>query len=403
MRNANRKKIILAIVLFLTAISASAAIALINHNVTVTASQRNAIHAKVDALSSQLIAAMGREVDIDSISYGGALQANTWPFNVRDDLASRYERTRKIPMFAEAYNTAVALGFPVVIQRQEDKIIYAEFGDPDAPEMVMALSHLDSPTQSINSPNGPHWVNVTTGVADADAYHKFQTNTINGTTWLYGAGVQDDSGPTIATLYAAKALMDAGFPMDRRIRIAMGGYEDSSPTRPNAAQTQAFMRIPYYPVSNPGFFDNWAYKYLFREEMPIACFTSDSRFPVIVGNSTDRSRTMTVDLTADTGKKFALSSGTWGITDRAGDDTLQWIGDGSAIMLPSKAVFTLAKNGATTAEVDALVAALNAAKTADMSGGKVVVGQTATDVVLTINTDVAMEAPTPQYGKNAPV
>ena len=32
-----------------------------------------------------------------------------------------------------------ALGLKVV-QRQEDKYVYVEIGDPDAPEMVMALS-----------------------------------------------------------------------------------------------------------------------------------------------------------------------------------------------------------------------------------------------------------------------
>ncbi|MFQ9472880.1 MAG: hypothetical protein ACLR0P_06895 [Oscillospiraceae bacterium] len=41
-----------------------------------------------------------------------------------------------------------ALGLKVV-QRQEDKYVYVEIGDPDAPEMVMALSFtLDSPTAS---------------------------------------------------------------------------------------------------------------------------------------------------------------------------------------------------------------------------------------------------------------
>jgi hypothetical protein len=35
-----------------------------------------------------------------------------------------------------------------VVQRQDDKYVYVEIGDPDAPEMVMALSHLDSPTPS---------------------------------------------------------------------------------------------------------------------------------------------------------------------------------------------------------------------------------------------------------------
>lgn len=400
----NRKRFILAVVILLTAIGASAAIALIPHGVTVTAGQRGAIHAKVDAISEQLIAAMGRQIDIDSISYGGALaDATAWPFPVRNDVGTgnRNERDRKIRMFEEAVNTARALGFPVVAQRQDDKIVWAEFGDPDAPEMVMALSHLDSPTSSITSPNREHWVDEN-GQPDPDAYCKFYTRTIGGVTWMYGAGVQDDSGPTVATLYAAKALMDLGFPMDRRIRIAMGGYEDSSPARPTAAQTRSFVNIPYYPAGNPGFFDNWAYKYLFREEMPIACFTSDSRFPVIVGNAVDRSRLISMDLSGDAGKKFALASGERGITSRAGDDTLRWIGDGSGQQQPSQAVFTLALNGASEAETSALVGALSAAMTTEMAG-KVRITPTSDRVIIMIDTDVAMEAPTPQYGKNAVV
>jgi len=306
-------------------------------------------------------------------------------------------------MLKEAVKTATDLGFPVVVQWQNDKIVYAEFGDPDAPEMVMALSHLDSPTQSINATNLPKWVD-SNGDPDPEAYHKFYTKKIGDTEWMYGAGIQDDSGPTVATLFAAKALMDAGFPIDRRIRIAMGGYEDASPARPNAAQTRSFVNIPYYPASSPGFFDNWAYKYLFREEMPIACFTSDSRFPVILGNSGSGNRTATMDLVADNGKKFALYGGELGITDRTGDNTLKDIGDGSGVQLPSKAVFALAVNGADTTDVGNLISTLNGAMTTDMTG-KVVIAEEAvagTDcVTITINTDVAMEAPTPQYGKNA--
>ena len=66
----------------------------------------------------------------------------------------------------------------------------------------MALSHLDSPTAS-NKPGGnlDRWVNYD-GDLDPTAYHTPYVK--DG--WLYGAGVQDDSGPTLATLFAAKAL-----------------------------------------------------------------------------------------------------------------------------------------------------------------------------------------------------
>lgn len=416
-RNLNRKNLILFLVFCILTITAVSSFGLANYNLTVTTGQRDSIHQRIEGLKDQLFAAMGRQIEIDSISYGGALEDTSWPFAVRNvagttgsglQAGNRLERDRKISMFKEAVDTAKALGFPVVVQRQNDKIIYAEFGDPDAPEMVMALSHLDSPTSSITSPNLGHWMNET-GTPDPEAYHKFITRTIGGVEWMYGAGIQDDSGPTVATLLAAKALMDAGFPIDRRIRIAMGGYEDFSPTRPTAAQTRTFVNIPYYPANNPGFFDNWAYKYLFREEIPIACFTSDSRFPVIIGNSGVANRTATMSLAADSGLKFELVSGDRGITDRAGDDTLQYIGDGSGVFLPSKASFALRANGATQVEVDTLLGALQAAQTSDMGGGggTVTLGTATLSgyscITITINTNVAMEAPTPQYGKNAVV
>ena len=60
---------------------------------------------------------------------------------------------------------------------------------------------------------------------------------------------------------AQQALMEAGLPMDRRIRIVMGCYEDSNPGVPTKEDTLKYMDIPYY-TSNPSFYDNWCYKSL---------------------------------------------------------------------------------------------------------------------------------------------
>ena len=190
--------------------------------------------------------------------------------------ANHDEYDRKVAKLAWVKELGEALGLKVV-QRQEDKYVYVEIGDPDAPEMVMALSHLDSPTGSIK-PGGnlDRWVNYD-GQLDKTAYHTPYVR--DG--WLYGAGVQDDSGPTLATLFAAKALQDSGVEFDRRIRIVMGCYEDGSPAKPSADETLSYIDIPYY--SAPSFYDNWTYKALNREETPIAAYTSDSRFPVVVG------------------------------------------------------------------------------------------------------------------------
>ena len=43
---------------------------------------------------------------------------------------------------------------------------------------------------------------------------------------IYGRGTNDDKGPTLAALYAMKALKEAGVPLKRSIRLIMGGDEE---------------------------------------------------------------------------------------------------------------------------------------------------------------------------------
>ncbi|MHC5268166.1 M20 family metallopeptidase [Enterococcus sp. LJL98] len=44
---------------------------------------------------------------------------------------------------------------------------------------------------------------------------------------LYGRGVQDDKGPTIAALYAVKAIQDAGYRFNKKIRFIFGTDEEN--------------------------------------------------------------------------------------------------------------------------------------------------------------------------------
>jgi hypothetical protein len=108
----------------------------------------------------------------------------------------------------------------------------------------------------------------------------------------------------------------------------MGIYEDGGPGTPSVANTASYMSVPYY-TANPSFYDNWAYKMLNREEMPIAAYTSDSRFPVIVGNSVASTPAVSMNLSADAAKPFRLTAATAGVTLRAGDPTLKDIVYGS--------------------------------------------------------------------------
>jgi len=392
----------------------------VTYDLSVTKGDRDAIHAEVEALAGRvnkarvgdgsydplsLVGAMLDGSGYDSISRGGAGSVPTeYPFAVTNAAANDHEYDRKVAKLAWVVKLAKDLGFPVVVQRQPDKLVYVEIGDPDAPEMIMALSHLDSPTSSVSAAQLARWRDADGNLGTADAYHSPYVQ--DG--WIYGAGIQDDSGPTLATMYAAKALLEAGLPMDRRIRIAMGIYEDGGPGTPSAANTAAYQSIPYN--SNPSFYDNWAYKNLNREEMPIAAYTSDSRFPVIVGNTSAVTPDVSMDLSADAGEAFSLTGATAGVTLRAGDPTLKDIAYGSTTQIASRAIFTLDAAQASSADRDRFTAAVTAAATkagwlpaAADATPKVQTTITGDTLTLEINTDVAMEMPTPQYGKNAVV
>jgi acetylornithine deacetylase/succinyl-diaminopimelate desuccinylase-like protein len=418
----NILSIIVALSLSFPAIAAPVFQERVTYIPSLTPAERAAIHAKVDALSGDvgnaivgdgsynplsLVGTMLDGGDFDSISRGGTAPT-AYPFPVSNTAANQNERDRKTAKLAWVVETAKALGFPVVVQRQPDKIVYLEIGDPDAPEMIMALSHLDSPTASVSAAQLARWRGPDGLLGAASAYFPNSYNTPyvkDG--WLYGAGVQDDSGPTLATMMAAKALMEAGLPSDRRIRIAMGIYEDGGPGTPSVANTSTFASIPYY-TANPGFYDNWAYKMLNREEMPIAAYTSDSRFPVIVGNSVASTPAVSMSLSGDAGKPFSLVEALAGVTLRAGDPTLKDLVYGSTTQIASRAVFTLNASGVSPEARNSFIASVNAAATArgwlpalPTETPKVKAEIAGDNIVLEINTGQAMEMPTPQYGKNA--
>lgn len=393
----------------------------VTYEVTVTDEERAKIHAAVEELAGKvenmrpeenknpntLVGALAKGSSYDSISYGSRITSveKVYPFKVINSEANHNEYDRKVAKLAWVKELGEALGLKVV-QRQEDKYVYVEIGDPDAPEMVMALSHLDSPTGSIK-PGGnlDRWVNYD-GQLDKTAYHTPYVR--DG--WLYGAGVQDDSGPTLATLFAAKALQDSGVEFDRRIRIVMGCYEDGSPAKPSADETLSYIDIPYY--SAPSFYDNWTYKALNREETPIAAYTSDSRFPVVVGNTRSWTPYLTMDLSSDAGQPFALVDTGAGVTLRDGDPTLKDIVYGSAAQIASRAIFVLDISNASEDDVTAFCDKVEEAATErgwlPKEDGKTQKVQLTEDkdkgtLTLEINTDVPMEYPMPMYSKNAVV
>lgn len=89
---------------------------------------------------------------------------------------------------------------------------YVEAGPADAPEMIMSLVHLDTVPEG----NPDLW---TLG-------GPFEAKIVDGK--IIGRGTWDDKGPAVASMYALKAVNDAGLTLTRRVRIFFGTAEDGS-------------------------------------------------------------------------------------------------------------------------------------------------------------------------------
>ena len=72
---------------------------------------------------------------------------------------------------------------------------------------------------------------------------------------IYGRGALDDKGPTVASLYAAAAVLASGAPLSRRVRVIVGGDEESG-----------FECVRYYFRHHP---------------KPQLAFSPDALFPVV--------------------------------------------------------------------------------------------------------------------------
>lgn len=114
---------------------------------------------------------------------------------------------------------------------------YAEIGQGE--ELIGILGHLDVvPEGKLES-----WI------------HPPYEGVIDGGK-LYGRGTQDDKGPTIACIYAVKALIDLGIDFNKRVRFIFGTDEEN-----------LWRDIAKYKENN--------------EEIPNYGFTPDSKFPMI--------------------------------------------------------------------------------------------------------------------------
>ena len=129
---------------------------------------------------------------------------------------------------------AESLGFKTVYK--DGYYGYAEVGEGE--ELIGILGHIDV---------------VPVGDESKWKFPPFSATEEDG--YIYGRGTQDDKGPTIAAMYAVKALLDAGVKFEKRVRFIIGGDEEN-----------LWRCIAKYTENG--------------EEIPSMGFTPDSSFPV---------------------------------------------------------------------------------------------------------------------------
>jgi succinyl-diaminopimelate desuccinylase len=101
--------------------------------------------------------------------------------------------------------TGEAERFGMKTKNVDGYAVHAEIGSGE--EMAMTLTHVDI------VPIGSGWTKDALGEV-SDGY-------------VYGRGAQDNKGPTVACLYALRALQESGVPLKRRVRHVVGGNEES--------------------------------------------------------------------------------------------------------------------------------------------------------------------------------
>ncbi|MEH7387433.1 M20/M25/M40 family metallo-hydrolase, partial [Bacillus sp. JJ1521] len=107
-------------------------------------------------------------------------------------------------------------------------------------EIVGILAHLDV----VHEGNREDWI-----------FDPFILTEFNGE--LYGRGVNDDKAPALAAYYAMKILRDLGIPFNRKVRLILGGAEETS-----------WECMNHYFKHNP---------------QPTLAFSPDGDFPIVNG------------------------------------------------------------------------------------------------------------------------
>ncbi|GEL66399.1 M20 family metallopeptidase [Marinilactibacillus psychrotolerans] len=149
-----------------------------------------------EAIKKESLVALERLVNIPSYNTPVESKQGGLPFGKGIDLVLK-----------EALQLCEELGMQTYYD-PEGYYGYADYGE--GKETVGILCHLDV---------------VPEGDAAKWNTAPFEATELDGV--IYGRGTQDDKGPTIATLYAFKALVDAGETFNRKLRFVFGTDEES--------------------------------------------------------------------------------------------------------------------------------------------------------------------------------
>lgn len=123
------------------------------------------------------------------------------------------EKTEEAPLgvgINDAINYVLDLGkeFGFRTKNLDGYSGWVEIGPEEAEELVGVLAHVD-----------------TVPVDDEWDYEPFDLTIEEGK--MYGRGTNDDKGPVIASIYAMKAIDDANIPLNKKVRLIIGGDEES--------------------------------------------------------------------------------------------------------------------------------------------------------------------------------
>jgi len=179
------------------------------------------MNAIIEGLREEMVETLKKWVAIPSLKADGTPGA---PFGAE---------VRK--MLDVALEDCKRLGFET--EEFDGYIAHADLGEGSDEDALGILAHLDV-------------------VPEGDGWHYPPYGAVIEGSRMYGRGTSDDKGPTVAALYAMKAVQLAGIPLKRKVRLILGcdeesGWEDIAHYRKVATMPRmGFSPDACYPVIN---------------------------------------------------------------------------------------------------------------------------------------------------------